>query len=179
MASEAPTASGCDGHWATPPPPDLAGNPLLSQLLIQAQRLLVSIDFAHAELSVVLCDDPHIQALNRDHRQIDRPTDVLSFAMQEGEGQLDDDPVLGDLVISIDTARRQAAELGHSLDHELRVLLVHGLLHLLGYDHETSSTDAEEMRTAEQKLLARLGDAESGLIDRVQTPSGVTGLPTA
>ena len=182
MASDAPDApnvSGCDGHWATPPPSDLCGPPLLTRLLTQAHQLLESIDFGHAELSVVLCDDAHIQALNRDHRQIDRPTDVLSFAMQEGEGQLTDDPVLGDLVISIDTARRQAAELGHSLEHELRVLLVHGLLHLLGYDHETSSGDAEEMRAAEQKLLARLGDVDAGLIERVQTPTRVSGPPTA
>lgn len=174
MASDAAAASsGCAGHWATPAPPDVSGDLLLSDLLDQARRLLASIEFAHAELSVVLCDDPHIRALNHTHRGIDRPTDVLSFAMQEGDGQLEDDPVLGDLVISIDTARRQADELGHPLDHELRVLLVHGLLHLLGYDHETSPADAEEMRAAERKLLARLGDEEAGLIERVQSPDAV------
>ena len=174
MASDAAAASsGCAGHWATPPPSDISGDLLLSGLLDQARRLLTSIDFAHAELSVVLCDDPHIRALNRTHRGIDRPTDVLSFAMQEGDGQLEDDPVLGDLVISIDTARHQADDLGHTLDHELRVLLVHGLLHLLGYDHETSPADAEEMRAAERKLLARLGDDDAGLIERVQSPHAV------
>jgi probable rRNA maturation factor len=88
--------------------------------------------------------------------------------MQEGDGLLEDDTVLGDLVISIDTAHRQAQELGHSLEHELRVLLVHGLLHLLGYDHETSAEDAEEMRAAERKLLDRLGHMQAGLIERVQ-----------
>jgi probable rRNA maturation factor len=137
-------------------------------LLAQARHLLESIDFADAELSVVLCNDPHIRALNRTHRTIDRPTDVLSFAMQEGDGLLEDDTVLGDLVISIDTAHRQAQELGHSLEQELRVLLVHGLLHLLGYDHETSAEDAEEMRAAERKLLDRLGHMQAGLIERVQ-----------
>ncbi len=168
MASEAPASTHCAGHWATEPPHDLDGGRLLDRLLHEAHRLLASIDFANAELSVVLCSDPHIRGLNRTHRAIDRPTDVLSFAMQEGDGLLEDDHVLGDLVISIDTARRQAHTLGHTLEHELRVLLVHGLLHLLGYDHETSVEDAEEMRAAERKLLARLGHIEAGLIERAQ-----------
>jgi len=170
MASE-PTPPTIDGHWATAAPAHLDGDALLHTLLGDAHRLLVSIDMPDGELSVVLCSDPHIRQLNRDHRGKDTPTDVLSFAMQEGEALLDDDPVLGDLVISIDTARRQASELGHSVDHELRVLLVHGLLHLLGYDHETGPADAAEMQAAEKKLLARLGDSEPGLIQRVG-PSG-------
>ena len=164
MASDPAPPSLVDGHWATAPPPE--GDRLLAQLLSDAQALLTSADLGDSELSIVLCDDPHIQALNRDHRGIDRPTDVLSFAMQEGDGLLEADPVLGDLVVSIDTAQRQATELGHALDHELRVLLVHGLLHLLGYDHETSPEDAAEMRDAEARLLARLGHAGRGLIDR-------------
>ena len=155
------------GHWATVPDDCLDGDALLEGFLRDAHRLLVSIDLPDGELSVVFCDDTHIRVLNRDHRGIDRPTDVLSFAMQEGEHTLEEDPVLGDLVVSMDTARRQARELGHELSHELRVLLVHGLLHLLGYDHETGEEDAAEMRAAEQKLLLRLGDAAPGLIERV------------
>ena len=168
MESKAPASTHCAGHWATEPPDDLDGGRLLNQLLDEAHRLLASIDFEQAELSVVLCSDPHIRGLNRTHRAIDRPTDVLSFAMQEGDGLLEDDNVLGDLVISIDSARRQARALGHTVEHELRVLLVHGLLHLLGYDHESSVEDAEEMRAAERKLLARLDHIEAGLIERVQ-----------
>ena len=81
-------------------------------------------------------------------------TDVLSFAMQEGV-VFSDDPVLGDLVISVETAARQAEEQGHDLDAELRVLLVHGLLHLLGYDHEVDEAEAAEMRAAEASCSAR------------------------
>ena len=154
-------------RWATPAPED-AGH-LLAHIEADAHQLLASIDLVPCELSVVLCDDAFIQVLNRDHRGKDSPTDVLSFAMQEGEGGLDDDPVLGDLVISIETAARQARAAGHTLLQEQRVLLVHGLLHLLGYDHETGDEDAAEMRAAEHKLLGRLGEDGAGLIARATT----------
>ncbi len=153
-------------RWATSPPAD-AGE-LLRHIETDAQRLLKSIDMVPAELSVVLCNDTFIQTLNRDHRGKDAPTDVLSFAMQEGQGGLEDDPVLGDLVISVETARRQAHAASHTLLQEQRVLLVHGLLHLLGYDHETSAEDAAEMRAAEYTLLARLGEDGAGLIARAE-----------
>jgi len=153
-------------RWATQPPP--GADELLHHIELDARLLLESIDLVPAELSVVLCDDPFIQALNREHRGKDAPTDVLSFAMQEGAGGLEDDPVLGDLVISVETAQRQACAAGHTLLQEQRVLLVHGLLHLLGYDHETSADGAAEMRVAEHTLLARLGEDGAGLIARVE-----------
>lgn len=134
-------------------------------LLRDADWLLRRLDLAGAELSLVLCDDAFIRPLNRDYRGKDAPTDVLSFAMQEGDDLLADDPVLGDLVISVETATRQAAEQGHGVDAELRVLLVHGLLHLLGYDHEVDEEEAAEMRAAEAKLLSEMGGAV-GLIER-------------
>lgn len=109
------------------------------------------------ELSMVLCDDAFIAPLNRDYRGKDSPTDVLSFAQREGEGAMADDPVLGDLIISVETAQRQAAERGISLVQELRVLLVHGLLHLLGYDHLTEEERAE-MEEEERALLGLLGE---------------------
>ena len=109
------------------------------------------------QLSLTLCDDEHIHALNREWRSVDKPTDVLSFPM-------DDEQLLGDLVISMDTAALQAEQRGHTLRDEVRVLLVHGLLHLLGYDHETSREEYEDMRGAESKLLKRLGWAGQGLI---------------
>jgi len=153
-----------DCRWATP---IISGaEALLAQIEADATALLASIDLVPAELSVVLCDDAFIQTLNRDHRGKNAPTDVLSFAMQEGDGGLDDDPVLGDLVISIETAARQARAQGHTLLQEQRVLLVHGLLHLLGYDHETGAEDAAEMQAAEHKLLGRLGEDGAGLICR-------------
>lgn len=120
-----------------------------------AGHLLKAFGLDEGELSVVLCDDPFIHPLNRDWRGKDRPTDVLSFAQREGEEADEDDPVLGDVVISVETAARQAAERGHSLEHELRVLLVHGVLHLLGYDHEDDE-EAEEMEALERDLLAEL-----------------------
>lgn len=109
------------------------------------------------ELSVVLCDDAFIHPLNREYRGKDTPTDVLSFAQREGEGADADDPVLGDLIISVETAIRQAGEHGITLPQELRVLLVHGLLHLLGYDHLTEEERAE-MEGEERALLAQLGE---------------------
>jgi probable rRNA maturation factor len=102
------------------------------------------------ELSVALVGDAAVRRLNREWRGKDRPTDVLSFP-QEARGRL-----LGDVVISLDTARRQAREGGWSLAAELRRLLAHGLLHCLGHDHERR-TDARRMAVAERKLLGRAG----------------------
>ena len=114
-----------------------------------------------AELSVVLCDDAYIRELNRQWRSKDAATDVLSFPQQAENG------ILGDLVLSLDTAKRQADERQHDLRTEIRILMLHGLLHLLGYDHETSHEDLEEMSQAEVRLLDRLGWQGSGLISSV------------
>ncbi|EFN59074.1 hypothetical protein CHLNCDRAFT_13914, partial [Chlorella variabilis] len=106
---------------------------------------LISLAAAPLELSLVLCDDAHMRGLNAEWRGVDAPTDVLSFELEDdddedAEGGAPELPinVLGDVVISLDTAARQAAERGQSLLDESRVLLVHGVLHLLGYDHEES-----------------------------------------
>lgn len=132
-----------------------------------AVRLLDLVGRADAELSIVLCDDAFIRPLNAEWRGKDAATDVLSFAMQDGDDVLDGDPVLGDLVISVETADRQAAEHGHDRAAELRVLLVHGLLHLLGHDHEDTPERAAEMRAEEARLLELLGGG-AGLIQRVE-----------
>jgi probable rRNA maturation factor len=102
------------------------------------------------ELSVVITTDAEIRKLNRTWRQKDKPTDVLSF------GQAPDSGVLGDVVISLDTARRQAAEGKRALTDELARLLAHGVLHLLGHDHEEPA-DARRMARAEVKLLGSIG----------------------
>jgi probable rRNA maturation factor len=81
--------------------------------------------------------------------------------MREGEGAFEEDPTLGDVVISVETAQRQADERGHSLGREVRVLLVHGILHLLGYDHEKDA-EAELMEAEERLLLSRLDEASAG-----------------
>jgi probable rRNA maturation factor len=109
-----------------------------------------------AELSILLCDDATIWPLNRDYRHKDRPTDVLAFAQREGTPVPGQDHVLGDVVISVETAARQAEERGHSTAHELRVLVVHGICHLLGYDHEDDA-DAEVMEAKEREILGILG----------------------
>jgi probable rRNA maturation factor len=119
------------------------------------QRVLDRMGVPDAELSVVVCTDTFIQPLNLEYRGLDKPTDVLSFSQREGEEADPDDPMLGDVIISLDTAIRQAAERGHSLALEVRVLLVHGIFHLLGYDHEVDA-EAEEMEALEREVLAEL-----------------------
>ena len=112
------------------------------------------------EVGVTFLDDAAIQELNRDYRGKDRPTDVLSFALNEGEEpaivDAPDEELLGDILISLETTARQAEEYGHSLERELAYLTVHGMLHLLGYDHEEPA-DQAEMRIEEEAVLASLG----------------------
>jgi len=128
------------------------------QIRRDAAQVLAAFDLGDAELSVLLTDDATIHPLNARWRGKDRPTDVLSFAQREGEtiGQRE---VLGDVVISLQTAARQAAERGHDTEHEVRVLLVHGICHLLGYDHEEDD-EAEEMEAIERDLLDDLARAD-------------------
>ena len=100
-----------------------------------ADRMLKELELEHAELSVLLTNDSRIHELNRQYRGKDKPTDVLAFEL-DGGGRLDDGTqCLGDVVISLDTAARQAKSKRLPLLHEVRLLLAHGLLHLLGYDH--------------------------------------------
>jgi len=124
---------------------------LAARLAHHARRLLRGLRLDRAELSVVLVSDREMQALNRRWRRRDRPTDVISFAQREGAGGAPDG-LLGDVVISLDTARRQAREQGESLGREADRLLVHGLLHLLGYDHERSASEARRMQRRERAL---------------------------
>lgn len=117
---------------------------------------------AAAEVSLTLTDDEGIQILNRDYRHLDQPTDVLSFPLLEEYGDEPEvvggnqDYLLGDIVISLERALVQAGEFGHSLERELGFLFVHGLLHLLGYDHDTAEGEAD-MREREEATLQGLG----------------------
>jgi len=119
----------------------------------RARRMLAALRLEDAELSVLLCDDATIRSLNRDYRDKDRPTDVLAFAMRDGEYSELTPELLGDVVISLETARRQAAERGRSTVAEVTYLLAHGLLHLLGYDHQTPAED-RAMRARTDALCA-------------------------
>ena len=118
-----------------------------------ARRLLRALDEAQAELTVSLVDDAAMRWLNRDYRGKDRPTDVLAFAMREGARAPGDEAVLGDVVISLDAAARQARQRGVPAADEVRTLLIHGVLHLLGYDHERSAPEARRMKAMERRLL--------------------------
>ena len=103
-----------------------------------------------AEVSVTLTDDAHVHVLNREYRNVDRPTDVLSFALAESG------VVLGDLVISLERAAAQAEEYGHSMLRELSFLTVHGMLHLLGYDH-MEEEERLEMEEEQRYVMEELG----------------------
>ncbi|MBW2452268.1 MAG: rRNA maturation RNase YbeY [Deltaproteobacteria bacterium] len=122
-----------------------------------AQTILNVSGCPDALLSVLIVDDAAIQEINRDYLHKDQPTNVISFAMQEGDGAGIQPQLLGDVVISAETAERDAAEAQVTTEEELYFLLLHGILHLLGYDHERGSkADAQRMRSREQELYALL-----------------------
>lgn len=120
------------------------------------------------EVDITIVDDEEIHILNREYRNVDRATDVLSFALDEGEEdepELIDGPeehLLGDIIISAETAKRQGEEFGHGLEREIVYLAVHGLLHLLGYDHMTDE-DKKIMRAKEEEALREIRLSEEYL----------------
>ena len=113
-----------------------------------------ALQLGHTELSIVLTKDDKIQKLNAMYRKLDAPTDVLAFAMREGEGGHLHGQLLGDVVVSVETARSQAARHGRDVLSEVTMLIVHGVLHLLGWDHDTRAKNVR-MR-AETDRLCRL-----------------------
>ena len=124
---------------------------------LRARAVFKALALGKAELSLVLTDDAHIHALNRDYRHKDKPTDVLAFAMNEGEmgemGGLGEGVLLGDVIVSVETARRQAARARKDVLAEVTMLLTHGILHLLGWDHDTKRKD-RAMRAETARLMA-------------------------
>ncbi|XP_076954074.1 endoribonuclease YBEY, chloroplastic-like [Bidens hawaiensis] len=124
--------------------------------------------YESVELSILLCNDNFIRELNKDWRNSDYATDVLSMSQHVPELKL---PMLmlGDIVISVETAARQAEERGHTLLDEIRILMVHGLLHLMGFDHELSDEAEAEMEKEEKRLLMSLGWKGKGLIQSAST----------
>ena len=131
---------------------------LAARLRRSAVRLLAALRLPAAELSIAVVSDREMRRLNHRYRGVDRPTDVLSFVQHE-EWSGASHGLLGDVVISLDTARRQAAERGARLGAEGERLLIHGLLHLLGYDHERSPAEARRMQRRARALARRLGTA--------------------
>jgi probable rRNA maturation factor len=123
------------------------------------------------QVTVLLTDDATVRRLNREFRHKDKATDVLSFPAAEPAGEFAPtglNRMAGDLAISLDTATRQAESFGHPLETEIRILLLHGLLHLAGFDHET---DTGQMARREGRLR-RLFDLPTGLIERASQSSG-------
>lgn len=132
--------------------------------------ILKKPDYQDREISILFVNDEEIRVLNKNYRGKDRATDVLSFSQLEagkgmgrGKGEKNKReyplpsplpiPVLGDVVISLETAKRQAKERGHSFEKEVFILLAHGILHLLGYDHEGNRKMAQEMRRMEKEII--------------------------
>lgn len=113
------------------------------------------------EVSLTFCDNEKIREINKKFRGIDRETDVLSFPLFDEDGMNahveELDCMLGDIVLSLEKAREQAEEYGHSFEREAAFLCVHSVLHLLGYDHETSEEDEADMRRRQSKIMDKLG----------------------
>ncbi|MEZ4319155.1 MAG: rRNA maturation RNase YbeY [Myxococcota bacterium] len=143
----------------------------IEALANDAQAVLDGVAHPDWELSLLVCDDAFIAPLNQQWRGKSGPTDVLSFPQLEWDApdvarDLPPEPVLlGDVVISLETAARQAGELGHPTDVEMRVLLVHGVCHLLGHTH-ADDADRSVMNGVEARLLAALGLPAEGLVAR-------------
>lgn len=146
------------------------GEDLIELLNTLLQKAGEAEGISEGEVALTFVDDEEIHALNKEYRGVDRPTDVLSFAMNESvedeqeiiyeleEGEELDGfgDMLGDIIISVETAKAQSEEYGHSLNREIGFLFVHGFLHLLGYDHEDEASEAE-MMGKQEAVLAQVG----------------------
>lgn len=117
----------------------------------------------YCEVSVTFTDNEGIHELNKKYRNVDKPTDVLSFPLFDFEGECEEPPIdevmsnLGDIVISLEKAKEQAEEFGHSFERETAFLCVHSMLHLLGYDHERSEEEDREMRSKQTEIMRIMG----------------------
>lgn len=125
----------------------------LSSRLIKntVNSIMEALGLELCEVSVYITTDEVIRELNRTYRGKDKPTDVLSFPFGERVGKY---TLLGEIVISVQTAKRQAQELNHSLEEEIKRLLVHGFVHLLGYDHELGPEEERKFKEVEERLLS-------------------------
>ena len=132
----------------------------------RVSHIFKKLGYLKSEISILFIDDIEMRVLNKRYRGKDKTTDVLSFSQIDGYKNsklrtLNTELLLGDVVISVETAKRQAKERGHSFNREVLILLTHGILHLLGYDHEGDKKKAVEMRRKEKELMS-LGVSELG-----------------
>lgn len=135
----------------------------VSELRKRIALILGAAGIPGVDLSVALIGDEEMRELNLKYRGVDKPTDVLSFSQIEGDFGDIEPNMIGDVVISVDTAGRQAKKAGHRVEKELDILLTHGILHLVGYDHEKGEKEASKMRAQEKEILSMLA--------KVKTPS--------
>lgn len=147
--------------------------PLTYKLKLLVRRAVeATLDYEQyenpVEVSVTFTDNEGIRDLNRRFRGIDRETDVLSFPLFDYDGETDEPPVdelvgmLGDVVISLEQAKKQAEEYGHSFERETAFLTVHSMLHLLGYDHEQGGEEEADMRRRQSEILDGMGLSVGG-----------------
>ena len=126
--------------------------------MLVRRAILATLEYekkdGHSEVSVTFTDNEGIRAINREYREIDSPTDVLSFPLfEEAEGTR----MLGDIVLSLEKCRAQAEEFGHSFERECAFLTVHSTLHLLGYDHVNSEAEEQDMRARQTAIVENMG----------------------
>jgi probable rRNA maturation factor len=119
-----------------------------------AQAVLDALEFPEGELSVLFVDDPEIEALNKKYLNREGPTNVIAFPMLDGSFSDITPKLLGDVVISVDTAQKEGESAGISAEGRIVELLIHGILHLFGYDHEEGGKEALEMEKKSQELVA-------------------------
>ncbi len=125
----------------------------LEKIRKKSQAILNALDSPDGELSILIVDDSQIKILNRDYLKREGPTNVIAFPMREGKFSNITPHLLGDVVISVETAQKEAEKTGISMAERFTQLLVHGILHLFGYDHEKSEEEAVEMEKKSEELL--------------------------
>ena len=135
----------------------------LREIRRKAQKMLEILGLTNKELSILLADDPTIAELNQRYLRRARPTNVIAFPMQEGPYSEINPHILGDVVISVETAHRHAQEVGLPVSGVLERLLVHGILHLVGYNHEGPDEEARRMEEKEAEILQALGTETTSL----------------
>jgi len=132
----------------------------LKTIKYQVQVILDALDCPDGEISILIVDDPQIEELNQKYLNREGPTNVIAFAMREGEFSDLSPHLLGDVVISTDTAAQEAQIAATSVERRFSELLVHGILHLMGFDHETSGKDARIMEDKSRELIELISNDE-------------------
>jgi probable rRNA maturation factor len=130
----------------------------LKKIKQTVQVILDALDCPDSELSILIVDDPQIEELNQQYLHREGPTNVIAFAMRDGEFSDLSPHLLGDVVISTDTTAREAQTSAMSMQRRFNELLVHGILHLMGYDHETSEEEARVMEDKSRELMKLVGN---------------------